>query len=440
MKIVIIGAGQVGAFLAKELAIEHNVVIVESENERSEWVKDNYDVFSIHGNGEDPSVLKQTEPDKADIFLAVTGDDRTNVLCAMYAHLCNIRNIVLRIRNPEYKTYIDLLNNPNISVVSPGQIISTKLVNLISAPFAWKAETFADDKVELFKLKVEENTDIVNKKLSQLGPASSWIFVGVSKDGQIEIPTGETVLDPGNYVYALGDPGVMKKLKRLFGFKEEKISSTIIVGAGRLGRKAAEILSSKGISVKIIENDEERARLAAEEIPNATVFFGDATDADTLKEAGIESADYLIALTGDDEKNVFSALLAKNYGVKRTTVLYTKPHYIDVLSAIGVDRAISVRLAVANEILSQLHIGGVVHVSTVEEGKGEILEFDIAEGSSVIGKPLKDIDFPHSAIVGICIRNNEVIIPRGDFVPQQDDRLIVFTLPKSVKKVEEILG
>lgn len=440
MKIVIIGAGQVGTFLARELSVEHSIVIVESDKERSDWVKDNYDVLSIHGNGEDPAILKEIELEKADILLAVTGDDKINILCTMYANLCNLGNIVLRIRNPEYKKYIDLIDNPNISIVSPGQLISTKLVNLISAPFAWKAETFANDRVELFKLKVEENTDIVNKRLSELGPASSWIFVGVSKEGQIEIPTGDTVLVAGDYVYALGDPGVMKKLKKLFNFREEKISSTIIVGAGRLGRKAASTLAERGISVKIIENDEERARLAAEEIPNATVFFGDATDADTLKEAGIESADYLIALTGDDEKNVFSALLAKNYGVKRTTVLYTKPHYIDVLSAIGVDRAVSVRLAVANEILSQLHLGGVVHVSTVEEGKGEVLEFDVGSESKVLGVALKDVHFPHSAIVGICLRNDKVIIPRGDFIPQVNDRLIVFTLPNSVKKVEEILG
>ena len=269
MKIVIIGAGQVGAFLAKELCSEHSITIVESEREKSEWVKDNYDVLSVWGRGEDPAILRQIELEKADILLSVTGDDRTNILCTMYGHLCNVETMVLRIRNPEFQNYIELINNPNISVVSPGQIISTKLVNLISAPFAWKAETFADEKVELFKLKVEENTDVVNRKVSELGPASSWIFVGVLKNGAIEIPTGDTVLRRGDYVYALGDPGVMKKLKNLFNFREDKISSTIIVGAGRLGRKAAETLTAKGISVKIIENDEERARMAAEEIPRS---------------------------------------------------------------------------------------------------------------------------------------------------------------------------
>jgi len=440
MKIVIIGAGQVGSLLARELSIEHNITIVETDKEKSTWMRDNYDLLSIQGDGEDPKVLRQAELQNADILLAVTGEDKTNILSTLYAHSYGVKTIVLRMRNPEYMEYINLLKNPNISVVIPGEIISTKLVNLISAPFAWKAETFADEKVELFKLKVEENTDIVNKRLSELGPASSWIFVGVAKKGVIEIPKGDTMLEKGDYVYALGDPGVMKKLKKLFGFRHEIISSTIVVGGGRLGRKAARALIDKGVSVKIIESDESRANIVAEEVPEAHVFLGDATDLETLREVGIEYADYLIALTGDDEKNVFSALLAKNAGVNRTTVLYTKPDYLDVLEAIGIDRAVSVRIAVANEILSLLHIGGIVHVTTVEEGRGEVIEFDIGPDSKIMGIPLRQLPFPDGAIVGVCIRNSKIVIPRGDFVPGLNDRLLVFTLSKSVKKVEEILG
>ena len=154
----------------------------------------------------------------------------------------------------------------------------------------------------------------------------------------------------------------------------------------------------------------------------------------------MESADYLAALTGDDEENVLSALLAKNLGVKRSTVLYTNPDYIDVLEAIGVDRAVSVRLAVANEVLSMLHIGGVANIALVEEGRGEVLEFDLEESSPVIGKKLMDLHMPDEAIIGVCLREGEIIIPRGNFIPQAKDRLIIFTLPTAVKKVEKIIG
>ena len=147
-----------------------------------------------------------------------------------------------------------------------------------------------------------------------------------------------------------------------------------------------------------------------------------------------------MALTGDDENNVLSALLARNLGAKRTAVLYTKPDYIDVIEAIGVDRAISVRLSVANEILSLLHMHGVAHVALVEEGRAEVLEFDIKPETKIIGTPLKDVDFPEGSIVGIVLRGEEVIIPRGNYIAALGDRVIIFTLPEAVRKVEMILG
>ncbi len=440
MRIVIIGAGQVGSFLARELSNDHDVVVIENNRERSEKIRDSLDVLSIYGQGDNPEILKQAGLDESDILLAVSGDDRTNILSTLYANNLNLSNIICRVRNSKYAEYPGLLNNEKICVVSPSEIISEKLSILISAPFAWKAETFADGKVELFKLRVEEGTEIVDKKLKDLEPASSWIFVGIARGGGIQIPSGETVIRAGDYVYALGDPAVLKRLKKLFNLKIEKINSAIIVGGGRLGRRVANTLLGLDIQVKLIENDPERAELVAEEIPEITVFKGDATDAETLKEAGVESTDYLAALTGDDEENVLSALLAKNLGVKRSTVLYTNPDYIDVLEAIGVDRAVSVRLAVANEILSVLHLGGVANIALVEEGRGEVLEFDLGEKSHIIGKKLMDVHMPDEAIIGVCLRDGEIIIPRGDFIAQLNDRLIIFTLPTAVKMVEKIIG
>ncbi|MGI9554139.1 MAG: Trk system potassium transporter TrkA, partial [Thermodesulfobacteriota bacterium] len=350
MRIIIIGAGQVGSFLARELSNDHDVVVIENDKERSIKIRDTLDVLSLHGEGDNPSILMEAGLDKSDILLAVSGDDRTNILSSLLASSMNLKNVVCRIRNRNYREYPELLKDENICIVSPSEIISEKLSILISAPFAWKAETFADGKAELFKLRVEEGTEIVNKQLQDIGPASSWIFVGVSRAGNIQIPSGNTVLKAGDYVYALGDPAVLKRLKKLFNLKLDRIHSAIIVGGGRLGRRVATTLLGLDISVKIIENDPERAELVAEELPAVTVFKGDATDAECLKEAGVESTDYLAALTGDDENNAFSALLAKNLGVKQTTVLYANPDYIDVLEAIGVDRAISVRLAIANEV------------------------------------------------------------------------------------------
>lgn len=440
MLIVIIGAGQVGAFLARNLSHEHDIVIIEKDRETAERLKESLDVLIIEGDGDNPLVLKEAHVEKADVMLAVSGDDKTNILASTYSASIGVPKIVVRIRDKDYLEYPKTLKHPEVDIVNPGAIISEKITSLISSPFAWKAETLARGKIKLFKLKVEENTPIIGQKLADLGPAKAWIFVAISRDGKITIPTGETRLQLDDYIFALGNTDILDKLKQLFGVEEEYVKSAVIMGCGRLGMGVARTLSEKGLKVKLIDHDHDRARRAADLLPKVRVFKGDATDSETLKESGVESCDYFLALTGDDEKNVLSALLAKNLGAKRTTVLYTKPDYIDPIEAIGVDRAISVRLAVANEILSLLHIGGVAHVALVEEGKAEVLEFNINKDTKILGTPLKDIHFPAGSIVGIALRNNEIIIPRGDYIPTLGDRVIIFSLPEAVKKVEHILG
>ncbi|MCL4245392.1 MAG: Trk system potassium transporter TrkA [Candidatus Dadabacteria bacterium] len=440
MHIVIIGAGQVGSFLARNLSTEHDIVIIEKDHETAERLKESHDALVIEGDGDNPAVLDEAGLPEADVLLAVSGDDKTNILATTLAASMGIRKIILRVRDHSYRKYPEMIKNADVSVVNPGDIISEKIASLISSPFAWKTETLALGKIKLFKLKIEENAPLTGQRLADLGPAKSWIFVAVSRNGKITIPTGETRLQEGDYVFALGVPEVLHKLKQLFGVVEETVHTAVIMGCGRLGKGAARTLAKEGIKVKLMDSNSEKARMAAEELEKVLVFKGDATDSDALKEAGVESADYFLALTGDDEENVLSALLAKNLGAKRTTVLYTKPDYIDLLETIGVDRAISVRLALANEILSLLHIGGVAHIALVEEGRAEVLEFNITPETRLNGVPLKDAHFPEGAIIGIALRGEEVIIPRGDYAPAPGDRVIVFSLPEAVKKVESILG
>jgi trk/ktr system potassium uptake protein len=440
MRIVIIGAGQVGNFLARNLCTEHDIIMIENDRERAEKINESHDVLVLQGEGDDPSVLREANIEKADVLLAVSGDDRVNIMSSCLGCSFEVPKIILRIRDTNYLEYQSILKSSKVDVVNPGNIISEKITSLVSSPFAWKTETFAAGKIKMFKLKINAETPIRGKRLSELGPAKAWIFVAISRNGKIAIPTGDTRLESDDYVFALGIPDVMDKLKELFAVEDEAIKTAIIVGGGRLGRMVAGSLVERGLSVKLIESDARRARLVAEELPKVRVFNGDATDRETLQEAGAESSDNFIALTGDDENNVLSALLAKSLGAKRTTVLYTKPDYIDVIERIGVDRAISVRLAIANEILSLLHIGGVAHVALVEEGKAEVLEFDITGASKILGTPLKNTHFPEGAIVGIVLRDGEVIIPRGDFAAQQNDKFIIFALPEAIKKVEKKLG
>ena len=439
-RILIIGLGQVGSFLSKELSQSQEVVVVEKDAELIAKAKETQDVLAIEGNGDDPAILRQAEIEKADIVLAVTSDDRTNILASFIAHASGAEKIVAEVRNAKYAEYAGVIDNSNISVVSSSNIISEKISALISAPFAGRVEFFASGKIELLKLRVDEGVPIINQKLRNfVGSPRNWTFVGLQREHRMSIPRGDTELRPGDFVFALGVPSALEKLKKLFNLKIQKVHSVIIVGGGRVGCEVASALHERGLSVRLIENDHERARIVAEKLVGVMVFEGDGTDLEVLKEAGVEKSDYLLALTGDDENNVLSALLAKNLGIDRCTVLYSNPDYVEVLEAIGIDRAISVNMSVANGILNSLHLGGEANVSLLYEGAGEILEFDVSEHTKILGVALADCKMPHGSVIGVCIRDEKPIFPGGDFVAQVGDRLVVFALPGAVKKVEEIL-
>ncbi len=439
-RILIIGLGQVGNFLSKELSKSQEVVVIEKDAELIAKAKETQDVLAIEGTGDDPAVLRQAEIEKADVVLAVTGDDRTNILASFIAHASGVKKIVAAVKNAKYAEYEGVIENSNISLISSSSIISEKISALISAPFAGRVEFFASGQIELLKLRVDEGVPVINEKLRNfVSSPRNWTFVGLQRDHRITIPRGDTELRPGDFVFALGIPSALEKLKKLFNLKIQKVHSVIIVGAGSVGCEVASALHAKGLSVRLIESDHEEARAAAEELVGVMVFEGDGTDLGILKEAGVEKSDYLLALTGDDENNVLSALLAKNLGIDRCTVLYSNPDYAEVLEAIGIDRAISVNMAVANAILNSLHLGGEANVSLLYEGAGEILEFDVTEHTKILGVALSECKMPHGSVIGVCIRDGKPIFPGGDFVAQIGDRLVVFSLPSAAQKVEEIL-
>jgi len=185
LHIIIIGAGQVGAFLARNLSLEHDIVVIEKDKETAAKLRDSLDVLIIEGDGDNPSVLREAKIEKADIMLAVSGDDKTNIMVSMISDSLGISKIILRIRHPNYLEYPKILNKPHIIIVHPGAIISNKITSLIGSPFAWRTESFAKGKIQMLKLKVEENLPVTDKKLSELGPAKAWIFVAISRKGQI---------------------------------------------------------------------------------------------------------------------------------------------------------------------------------------------------------------------------------------------------------------
>ena len=286
-RILIIGLGQVGNFLSKELCKTQEVVVVEKDAELIAKAKETQDVLAVEGTGDDPTVLKHAGIEKADVVLAVTGNDRTNILASFLAHSAGVEKIVAAVRNAKYAEYAGVVDNSNISIVSSSSIISEKISALISAPFAGRVEFFASGKIELLKLRVHEGVPIINQKLRNfVGSPRNWTFVGLQREHKMSIPRGDTELRPGDFVFALGVPSALEKLKKLFNLKIQKVHSVIIVGGGSVGCEVASTLHDKGLSVRLIESDHEKARIAAEQLVGVMVFEGDGTDLEVLKEAG----------------------------------------------------------------------------------------------------------------------------------------------------------
>ncbi|MEQ9620072.1 MAG: Trk system potassium transporter TrkA [Deltaproteobacteria bacterium] len=438
MKIIIIGGGEVGAFLARGLSKENDVIVIEKDKDLAKRIGDTYDVLSIDGDGKDPEILKKYSVD-ADVSVSVTGNDETNILSCLLFSSFGIPTVIARVGNPEFLDYPEHLNKENIFIVNPGTIISKRIFSIIGSPFAWRVEKFAQGKIRMFKLKIEEDTPIAGRKLSQLGGAENWQFVALSRNGTIHIPKGETELQVGDYIYALGNPEKQGRLKELLGLEEEELETVIIMGGGKIGTKAASNLAEQGLSVRLLESDSDRARSVAEDFPDILVLNGDGTESDALKEAGITSADYFLSLTGDDEKNALSALLAKSMGAKRVLILYNKSDYMNLIEKIGIDRALSEKVETANEILKILRIGTVEKISLVAEGNAQVLEFEITDKAKILDTPLKDAKLPEESIVGVVIRGDDLILPRGDFRASAGDTIVIFALPEAVEQLENML-
>lgn len=441
-RVTVIGGGQVGTLLAEDLSNQkHDVVLVEMDRDRVRAIKDRLDILCIEGDASEPEVMESAGVAESDVVLAVSGDDKTNILCAASAAIQGVANVVAKVRNPEYTAYMDTLKRYGVRIINPGEIISNNIYDTVTeSHFAWSKQEIADGKVELFKLRVAAGAEMLGTPLKKL-ETSPWIFVGVARQGEMLIPSGNTVLMEGDSVYALGDASMLDSLTGAMGLEDDTGSTNVvIIGAGRLGTLTARSLHKSGVAVKVVESNPQRAAELADEVPGVMVLSGDATDVNIQKEAGVDAADYLIALTGDDSENILSSLLARRLGVKRSIVLYTKPDYVDVLETIGIDTAVSVRISVVNEILAMLDLGGPARTTLLEEGRGEILDFAVGENSAILGKPLKEANLPEGCIVGACVRGDETIIPKGSFTPQAGDRVIVFTLTEAVKKVEKAIS
>lgn len=449
MKIIILGAGQVGANLAASLVAENNdITVIDLDAERLALLQDRFDLRTVRGHAAHPSTLKMAGADDADMLVAVTQSDETNlVACRLSATLFNIPTRIARIRSNDFlETEGDFLSEHFgvDHIISPEQEVTETLRRLIEHPEALQVLDFADGKVRLVAVRAYHGGPLVGHELQDIKrhmPEIDARVAAIYRRDRGIVPKGITVIEPGDEVFFLARkqdiPAVMRELRRM----ERPVKRVMIAGGGNIGRRLAARLERE-YEVKLIDHNKATCAQLAEKLHRTLVLQGDATDEELLEQENIESIDVFCALTNDDEDNIMSALLAKRMGAQRVIALINRSAYVNLVQGGEIDIAISPAQATVGPLLSKIRRGDMAAVHSLRRGAAEVLEI-VAHGdlktSKVVGRRIGDVALPEGSAIAAIIRGDEVLIAHHDTLIEAEDHLIVFALSKRIiPKVEKL--
>jgi len=448
MKIIILGAGQVGTSVAENLVNEANdITIVDVDQQRLNDLQNRLDLRSVVGNCAHPSVLERAGAEDADLILAVTDSDEVNMTTCQIAYtLFRTPTKIARIRSIDYLRRPEIFSQEAIPVdviISPEQIVTDYVRRLIEFPTALQVLDFAGGLVQLVAIKAFYGGPLVGHELKDLRehlPNIDTRVAAIYRQDRGIIPKGDTVIEADDEVFFIAARenlrAVMSELRRL----DNPVKRVMLVGGGNIGRRLAKTLEQSKYSVKLIDHNPERTQAVAEELHNTIVLTGDAADEDLLIQEGIEDTDVFCSLTNDDEANILSAMLAKRLGAKKVMSLINRGAYVDLTQNVGnIDIAISPQQATIGSLLAHVRRGDVVAVHSLRKGAAEAIEA-VAHGdkatSKVVGRAIEDIDLPHGSTIGAVVRGNEVIVAHHDTVIEANDHLIIFVIDK--KKIPAV--
>jgi len=450
MKIIILGAGQVGGTLAENLVDEANdITVVDNDLVRLDELKKRLDIGVVHGMASYPYILRQAGIEDADMLVAVTSSDEINMLACQVAYtLFHTPSKIARVRSSAYITRQGLFHNDAIPVdvlISPEQVVTNYLKRLIENPGALQVLDFANGRAQLVAVKAYYGGPLVGQELSsfrQHMPKVDARVAAIFRQDRAIKPEGNTIIEADDEVFFIAATenirAMMSELRRL----DQGYKRIIIAGGGNIGERLAEAIESR-YQVKLIEKNYDRCNQLTENLSRTIVFCGSASDQDLLIEENIDDCDLFIAVTNDDEANIMSSLLAKRLGARKVMTLINNPAYVDLMVQHGsIDVAVSPKLATISSLLTHIRRGDIVSVHSLRRGAAEAIEV-IARGdnksSKVVGRALEDINLPEGTTIGAIVRDNEVLIAHDNIVVQTDDHIILFlNNKKNIKKVEQL--
>lgn len=440
MKIIILGAGQVGGTLAENLANEQNdITVIDTDAARLRELQDRIDIKTVYGRGSYPQILADAGADDADMLVAVTNSDETNMVACQIAYtLFRTPTKISRIRSAAYLKQQELFNNdafPIDVLISPEQVVTNYISRLLQYPGALQVLDFANRKVQLVAVRAYYGGPLVGQDVKTLKthlPDTNARVAAIFRRGQAIEPTGSTVVEADDEVFFVAAKHHIKKVMSELRRAEDSYKRIVIAGGGNIGYRLAKQLE-KDYQVKLIEFNKERAHFLSENLNRTVVLLGSATDKSLLEEENIENTDVFCALTNDDETNIMSSLLAKRSGARKVMTLINKSAYVDLVQGGMIDVAISPQQATIGSLLTHVRRGDVVNVHSLRRGAAEAIEA-IAHGdqgsSKVVGRPIHDIPLPPGTTIGAIVRGDEVIMATSKLVVESDDHVILFVMDK----------
>ncbi len=451
MNIIICGAGRVGFTISKLLSEQnHSITVIDQSSEDIQKINETLDVKAIVGKATSPAILEKANIAEANMIIAVTRNDEINMLICQIAYsLFKTPKKIARIRSQEYldPKFSQLFNKENLPidfVISPEIEIAKSIHRKLESPGATDNVPFANNKIRLLEILVDERCPINNIKLNELTkkfPKLNANILGVVRDNKFIFLKKNDVMKKNDKAYVSINASQIQETLEAFGHNDPISKKILLIGGGNIGYNLAKYIesSTNDIRLKIIEKNKERAEFLAGELSNSIVINGDALDEEVLKEANLDETETVIALTNDDEDNLMVGVLVEKFSQnKRTMVLTTKPNYSLLQSSLNIDDLIDPRMNTVSSILKHVHKGTIESAYSILNGEYEVIEAEIIETSDLINKELKNADLPDEIKIGAVLRGDEVIIPRSSYIFKKNDILVFIAKTDQIPLVENI--
>lgn len=450
MYIIVVGLGKVGQMVTKYLSDEeHDIVVIDRSHQKIEDVVNQYDVLGLCGNGASHDILLEAEANKADVIISVTTSDETNILVGMIAKKLGTKHTIARVRNPDYSKQKDFFKDELgfSMIINPELETANEIRRMILFSSAVRIDTFAKGKVELVELKMSSKIKLIGLSLANLSSITKAqvLICAVKRDDEVIVPKGDFEILENDHIYVTGSHRDLSHFCMDVGIITHKIKNVMIVGGSKIAFYLARQLAVQGIPTKIVERNHERCVELSKLLPYSIIIESDGSDEEIMLEEGIENSDALVCLTGLDEENIIMSLTSKQLGVRKTIAKVNRTGLLNVAERLNVDNVVSPKLIAADQIVGYLRAkdspdecSGVQTLYKLVNDEVEALEFIVTKNTKHLNQPLKDIRLRNNILIAGILRNNEMIVPKGNDILEVDDRIIIVNTQSQLCQLNDI--